>query len=267
MEGRTGKIKKGDGKNLYIQKIKKKTEKLKKKDNIKAKDIEEQLIPLFKEIITQLKINQDQEIVSKVKDKLERLENSYETIDVHEEIDEFIQSFQELEITTNLDKIAKNPFLTIYKEDGEEIKTWRQAITTQLPEDIYKVECIAGNQKKTQKIELTKNKNIEFQFNVEKLKKEKKDSTQKTEDRERGDEDFIKAGQKQRKYQVNDHRKTETTKNTKNKSARQKSLKISIKRKIRTLELAIKKIVKYAMRLILLAITAATIYYIYTIYV
>jgi hypothetical protein len=102
-------------------------------------------------------------------EKVEKLDDNYDSLELYSELEDFSNNFVEIVITTNLQQIDTNPFLNIYNEDGDKVDTWRHGVQTRLPEGEYEVECIAGEQTRTQDLELEEPESIHFDFDLQKL--------------------------------------------------------------------------------------------------
>lgn len=132
-------------------------------------EIQPTLEDCFKKTIRYLYTENKDDVVEEFKEKIEKMDNSYESLELYSEIEDFSENFLEIIITTNLQQVDTNPFLKIYDEEGNEIDTWRHGVETRLPEGEYQIKCLAGEQTRTQDIELEEPKSIHFDFDLKKL--------------------------------------------------------------------------------------------------
>jgi Skp family chaperone for outer membrane proteins len=142
---------------------------LKDMDDPTVENVRPALEDCFKKTIRYLYTEKEDEIVEELMDKVEKLDNTYESLELYSELEDFSNNFVEVVITTNLQQIDTNPFLNIYDEDGDKVDTWRHGVEIRLPEGEYQIECIAGKQTRNQELELEEPESIHFDFDLQKL--------------------------------------------------------------------------------------------------
>ena len=264
---------------------------LKDMDEPTVEEVRPALEDCFKRTIRYLYTENQDEIVEELMEKVEKLEDSYDSLELYSELEDYSNNFIEVVITTNLQQIDTNPFLNIYDEDGEKVDTWRHGVETRLPEGEYEVECIAGEQKRTQQLELEEPESIHFDFDLQKLTGQD-EPAQVDEDHLKGHgvigekeepktKDKDKETNESSKEDEKESNKSKEKSKSRNKSSKwgrkfrkhKRRLKRKIRWKINRFKRFIKKLVKTIFKLVIKAVKLALIitafalaYYFYNAY-